>query len=90
MNKKEKEAIVKDTALTCRGPLPPKARKLVNKLLEAGDVEKARLVDDENRPGCGYDFNETVLSNPLDGKIHEYECPDCGVTGEYRAPIFEE
>ena len=48
----------------------------------------ARLVD--ARVGCGYDFNETVLSNPFDGKIHEYECPKCKVKGEYRAPIFPE
>lgn len=46
----------------------------------------ARLVD--IRSGCGYDFNETILANPLDGKVREYECPKCKVKGEYRAPIF--
>ncbi|HSR50922.1 MAG TPA: hypothetical protein VLV83_08835 [Acidobacteriota bacterium] len=38
---------------------------------------------------CGYDFNETILSNPLDGKVRDYECPQCGQKGSYRAPLFE-
>ena len=90
MRKKEKEAVVRGTAKTCRGPLPAKSRKLVNSLMASGDMEKARQVNDDDRPGCGYDFNDTIMSNPLDGEVHKYECPDCGVKGEYRAPIFTE
>jgi hypothetical protein len=48
----------------------------------------ARLLNAASRPGCGYDFTETVLSNPLDGQERDYVCPRCGVTGSYRAPLF--
>jgi hypothetical protein len=41
------------------------------------------------RNNCGYDFNEIVLSNPLDGKEHSYTCPHCGQTGMYTAPLYE-
>jgi hypothetical protein len=37
---------------------------------------------------CGYDFNETIITNPWDGEIHEYKCPKCNVRGEYRSPLF--
>lgn len=39
---------------------------------------------------CGYDFNETILAGPLDGDVHDYVCPRCGVKGTYRAPLFTE
>lgn len=38
---------------------------------------------------CGYDFNDTVVAGPWDGKEHDYQCPHCGVEGGYRAPLFE-
>lgn len=39
--------------------------------------------------GCGYDFNQTILANPLDGEVYQYECPQCGTTGTYRAPLLD-
>lgn len=44
----------------------------------------------EARAGCGYDFNETVIAGPFDGEEHEYKCPNCGLTGVYRAPHFDD
>ena len=38
---------------------------------------------------CGYDFNDTIVAGPWDGKLHDYQCPRCGVAGSYRAPLFE-
>jgi hypothetical protein len=35
---------------------------------------------------CGYDFNLTILSGPLDGKETGYLCPNCGNKGTYRSP----
>ncbi len=85
----EHEAQVRAVGHTCRGPLPDEDRAEVNNLLAAGDTVEAQKVDKAGRAGCGYDFNETILSNPLDGEEHDYECPRCGVTGVYRAPLFE-
>lgn len=44
----------------------------------------------ELRAGCGYDFNRILLAGPFDGEEHEYECPKCGVTGTYTAPLYPE
>lgn len=38
---------------------------------------------------CDYNFNYTILAGPFDGKVHSYQCPRCGVTGEYQAPLEE-
>jgi len=72
----------------CRGPQPEKIAHVITKLLRTGKVEEAKSLDRVSRSGCGYDFNETILKNPLDGKEHDYKCPKCGVTGSYRAPKF--
>ncbi len=85
----EQEAIVRAVGHTCRGPLSDEDREEVNRLLAEGKAAEAREVDRTGRTRCGYDFNETILSNPLDGEEHEYECPDCGVTGRYIAPLFD-
>lgn len=85
----EQEAQVRAVGHTCRGPLSDEDRTEVNKLLAAGNTVEARKVDKAGRAGCGYDFNNTILSNPLDGEEHEYECPACGLTGIYIAPLFE-
>lgn len=45
---------------------------------------------DGKHTGCGADFNALILAGPLDGEAHEYECPQCGVTGHYTAPLFPE
>lgn len=90
MNAEEREAHVRAIARTCRGGLPPKIREKVNSLLDEGKDVAARTLDRASRPNCGYDFNETILAGDLDGEVHEYECPDCGVKGIYRAPLFDE
>ena len=73
---------------TCRGLLPEAARARIAELLQAGDLDGARALDAEQRTGCGYDFNKTVVASPFDGKEHHYTCPACGLEGTYRAPIF--
>jgi hypothetical protein len=83
------EEIIRSVIRVCRGPLPLDIRKRVNNLLWEGKLEAARELDHSNRLGCGYDFNDTIVSGPLDGKEHDYECPMCGVKGTYRAPLFE-
>ena len=84
----EHEAQVRAVGHKCRGPLSDDDRAEVNRLLSAGNTAMAQKVDKAGRAGCGYDFNETILSNPLDGEEHEYKCPLCGVTGIYVAPSF--
>jgi hypothetical protein len=42
------------------------------------------------RAGCGYDFNDTIAAGPLDGMLHTYQCPKCGLQGEYTAPLFDD
>ena len=86
----EQEAIVRAVGHTCRGLLSDEDREEVNKLLADGNTAEAQKVDRAGRAGCGYDFNETILSNPLDGEEHDYECPRCGLTGIYIAPLFDE
>ncbi len=88
MTKKAAEAEIRGVARRCRGTLDAGARKAVNALLEEGRLAEARASDRANRSGCGFDFNETVAEGSWDGKIHEYECPKCGLKGEYRAPVF--
>lgn len=49
----------------------------------------AAIVDEVARQrGCGADFNDIVISGPLDGQQHAYTCPKCGVEGRYIAPRF--
>jgi hypothetical protein len=55
----------------------------------AEDADVAHALGNALRPGCGYDFNETILANPLDGLEHAYVCPRCLVAGSYRAPMIE-
>lgn len=83
------EDVVKAISRRCRGSLPTDIREEINQLLAEGDNAKARLLDRANRAGCGYNFNLTILAGPLDGKVHDYKCPDCGIEGTYRAPWFE-
>ena len=85
--------------LSARAKKAP-SRADVNKLLHKGELDDAvyadrvgRLawcLDELGQATCGYDFNDTVMSNPLDGSEYEYECPNCGVEGSYRAPWFED
>jgi predicted RNA-binding Zn-ribbon protein involved in translation (DUF1610 family) len=77
----------------CRGPLSEDARATIRALLlEATEesIAEAKKIDSVARPRCGYDFNEIILSGPLDGKEHSYECPKCGVKGVYTPPLADE
>ena len=88
MTKKEIESHIRSVTRTCRGTLPPKVRKEVNKLMAEGKVTEARDLDASGRSGCGADFNDIIVAGPKDGQNHEYTCPHCGLKGEYKAPIF--
>ena len=90
MTKKSAEEEIRGITRKCRGTLDAGARKAVNALLEEGRLAEARASDRANRSGCGNDFNIIVVGGAWDGKIHEYECPKCGLTGEYRAPVFKD
>ena len=84
----EQDAMVRSIARRCRGPLTPEAATRRAAALAVGDLEAARVADGE-RMACGADFNEIVLAGALDGEEHAYICPQCGVSGTYRAPRLE-
>lgn len=69
----------------CRGQLKAGMRDKINALMEAGEHESAQDLNTLGRTPCGYDMNEIFLKGPLDGQMHEYKCPKCGVEGTYRA-----
>ena len=83
------EVIAREKAVrrTCRGPLAKGAREKINQLLSGGKDEAARTLDESSRQRCGHDLNEIFLTGPLDGEIHKYKCPSCGVDGTYRAAL---
>lgn len=56
-------------------------------VIKHNPLEAARKIKSAGRGGCGYDFNKTILKNPLDGKRRAYECPECKVTGYYTPPL---
>jgi hypothetical protein len=70
----------------CRGPLAPEVRQAVQSALASGLLDLAAQLDAEGRAGCGYDVNELILSQPLDGQLHEAPCPQCGTTIRWIAP----
>lgn len=74
----------------CRGPRTKAGDKAVSELLERGDLKAAKKADRANREPCGYDVNSLILSEALDGKDHEKECPGCGRLVKWRAPVFDE
>lgn len=84
----EQVTLVRSIVRTCRGPLQPEAAELKAAALAAGELERARAAD-AKRVSCGADFNEVILAGPLDGSEQPYQCPQCGVSGTYRAPRFE-
>ena len=86
---KEQYDIITAIKRTCHGDLSPEIRAQVVEMLQEGKHDEARMFDVANRPGCGYNFNDTIIAGPLDGQVHNYTCPDCGVKGTYRAPWFD-
>lgn len=89
MKREQAIAEIRSVERRCRGPLAENIRSEVIQLLAKGDAETARKIDEANRRPCGYDFNEIVASGPWDGLEHDYECPECGSAGSYRAPWFQ-
>ena len=97
------EIIVRSVGRKCRGRIGSKLkpskdnadaleavlRKEIVEALNDNDDIRARAIDNISRAECGYDFNDTIMSSPLDGKEQAYVCPRCGVKGTYRAPKFD-
>ena len=82
------EEIIRSVGRHCVGPLREGANDQVVRLLMEGHHEEAARLNALLRKGCGYDFNLTVVDGPWDGQPHLYTCPQCGMTGTYRAPRF--
>lgn len=91
MTKAEKEKEVRSIRRTCMGPLDPEAAELKAQLLEAGDLEGARLANRVGRPGCGQDINDLIVAH-LDepGEELEEECPGCKRTVAFTVPVFDD
>jgi len=85
----EQAAIVRGIKRTCRGPLAEGAAGKVAEALAAGDHAGAAAIDVANRKGCGYNVNDLIMAQALDGKLHTAECPGCGRVIEWRAPVFD-
>lgn len=80
------ESHVRSLNLRCQGPRDDKQMAQWQGLMDAGKVEEARVI--QTRTGCGYDFGQTVLSEPFDGAEHESTCPKCGVVTSWRSPTL--
>ena len=87
MNRQELLEMDRQVGRRCRGPLKEGAREQVNFLLGEGKNEEAMDLDASSRKRCNYDLNQIFLADdaPLDGEEHDFECPQCGVKGKYRA-----
>ena len=83
------EDAVRSIERRCRGPLAADRAKVVAALVREGRTADAQQADAAGRQGCGYDVNELILSEPLDGKDHSAPCPNCGRTISWRAPRFD-
>jgi hypothetical protein len=101
--RKGQEAWVRSQPMLCVGPFkegydPDETRRRVNALRAQGKREEALRLDQESRAGCGdprrgeapYDYAKLIAQGSLDGEVHDYKCPQCGVEGTYRAPHFRE
>lgn len=88
MTRHDAEASIRSISRRCRGVLPVEARAKVNTFLGIGKHREAAAHDAASRIDCGADFNDLILSNPLDGQERAYRCPKCGVTGTYQSPLF--
>lgn len=88
LTKAEKGILIRSVRRTCRGPRSEEGDKAVSAAFAEGDAVFARKMDKAHRKPCGYDFNNLILMEPLDGKEHEVECPDCGQLISWRpAPL---
>ena len=78
LTKAQKEVRVRSVRKRCRGPRSEEGDKAVAAAFAEGDNEFARKMDRAHREPCGYDVNDLILSQPLDGEEREANCPDCG------------
>lgn len=58
--------------------------QVVDRLIEDGHNDMANLLNLLARKKCGRDLTEIVESFDFDGKVHEYECPACGMSHSVR------
>ena len=63
---------------SCRGPISDEDRAVVGELLSAGDEDGAKAHDRESREPCGFDVNQLILSEEMDGEVHKAPCAGCG------------
>lgn len=64
-------------------------QSFITSLLTEGQPEAAAALERVLRKRCGADFNDIIAAGPLDGSEQTYKCPKCGLTGRYRAPLYE-
>lgn len=61
--------------------------ELLHGLFALGERTLASAVDAAARGNsCGYDLNDTILAQALDGEDHPATCPRCGTDLSYTAP----
>ena len=58
--------------------------------LQRAALPLIRLRGDTVGQGCGWDLNEEIVKHPFDGAEHETECPNCGISMSWKAPVFYE
>lgn len=83
LRKKEKEEIIRSVSRRCRGPRLPGGDAAVSEAFAAGDLKQAAMMDALHREPCGEDFNDLLLSFPLDGEPKSAPCPGCGTVIEW-------
>lgn len=88
MTRQAIEADVRAIERRCKGPLAPEAAAIKAALIADGRFEEAAAEDAAGRAGCGYDFNDVILTHPLDGALRTVACPACGQAITYRAPVY--
>ena len=47
-----------------------------------------RLRGDKVGQSCGWDLNQEIVKHPFDGAEHITECPNCGISMSWKAPVF--
>ena len=58
--------------------------------LQRAALPLIRLRGDTVGQGCGWDLNEEIVGHPFDGAEHTTECPNCGISISWKAPVFYE
>ncbi len=58
--------------------------------LQRAALPLIRLRGDTVGQGCGWDLNEEIVKHPFDGAEHETDCPNCGHSISWKAPVFDE